>query len=698
MAEKIYSAEELKKLRGEKSSPSSQAKTYSAEEVKKLRGFSPTSPLFDPEGVGYNANDPTDISTQRGAFREGVAPLAEGAVVGSGRVAGAALGAPGGPVGATGGGLAGGVGANMLYKNTVQRFFPEWFGKPEETVSKQLGNSVDNTALDWVGGKVLEPLATGAGKVFTYLKNSELLPRVLNRTVATTANKDAVNAALTAGDDLTLGQITGNKTVSAVEDAMDPVKKQRTIERAQGKIKADLEGVTKDWKGRPPSAPLKMDEPLGSFPRAESGRQSAQARYNTEVGKRKAAYEKFNETRKSAPTATVLVKNPNYVGDEVESAILGADGQPLKTPSSEPKFVEQKVKEPIFMEKTSDLAGKVAGQLEAGYNDPTFIGIPGNKEGMDTLYGVVRAIQEIPRDVLGRPVQSYEASQRLYRDLASAFDSAPEGLKNRYRETIESLRNLVHADQSDSVKYWGKDAAKAHSEALLQARRVAERFYNPDVAKGLVNEMKDPNILSEKMLDDGLKDVQTARQYIHAAGGRQEIGPEFLYRILNEDYSKSTGLFKGKELLETWKQNEAMARTVLPSNVREQAEFALKRLSLVDPKVGNASLFIARVEAGQALQVSDQLVQSTFGSGKLANLAGKTVKAVTLPLSRPLVDKLFFNPEMARKVARLAVLPAESQEAKALGKVIFGGLRGMQMEIQYSDGEKQEVTIPEEKK
>jgi hypothetical protein len=197
-------------------------------------------------------------------------------------------------------------------------------------------------------------------------------------------------------------------------------------------------------------------------------------------------------------------------------------------------------------------------------------------------------------------------------------------------------------------------------------------------------------------MDDALSNPEKAQHWINATGERHELGGEFLHRLLNGNYDFAQKGFDAERMINSYfdTENKAVANKVLSSKTRQGLEFALKRLRLAGGNVNkSASIGIQNFENRGAVEIASSLGKLVATGKAGGGLSWGTSVVMSVPLSRKVVEKLFFNPEVARKVGRLAMLPPESHEARAISKSIHAALKGSQYLLQYGDGSTEEKTI-----
>jgi hypothetical protein len=631
----------------------------------------------------YAVSAPIHHGSPSKVSRDVVSPVLEGTAVSAGRLGGSALG---GPVG----GLAGGVAADMAYKNTFQRFLPNWFGKAEEDLGSQVLDSGKNTLLDAAGSKLIE----WAPELYKGLTRGDLKARIINKLFPTAKDasgapifKEEMEAAMGAKDDLTVGQVTQNPSAMALEDKYLPQQKAGRLASQQQRFSNELNQLgTEESK-----VPFDFKDATTPEFRAKSDAEAAATGHKSLSTQIRGSFEGFEKTYVPKHKDVIAIEVP---GSRKTSSVLGPDGKPVVT-ETKPRFERHDVEGPVYPEQTMKAAKEQKANIDALLDDITFTSEVGRKKAQE-ISRMLEEITSLPQSAATkRPVMSWEAAQKHKRALADIMNSADEDLKARLKGTAERLTNLLGMDEAASVGTWSKEA-KADFDKMFALNKKKHMRYDPKLSNDLYKSHTDQEIIKSKLMDDALSNPEKAQHWINATGERHELGGEFLHRLLNGNYDFAQKGFDAERMINSYfdTENKAVANKVLSSKTRQGLEFALKRLRLAGGNVNkSASIGIQNFENRGAVEIASSLGKLVATGKAGGGLSWGTSVVMSVPLSRKVVEKLFFNPEVARKVGRLAMLPPESHEARAISKSIHAALKGSQYLLQYGDGSTEEKTI-----
>lgn len=198
-----------------------------------------------------------------------------------------------------------------------------------------------------------------------------------------------------------------------------------------------------------------------------------------------------------------------------------------------------------------------------------------------------------------------------------------------------------------------------------------------------------PNV--KQILADPVAIEKTITASRNPSTTRKALQTEFLTDIFlsSRSFDKESGQFVAKVPYAefTNRANTPIAKILFPPSERQGINNFLKTIQHLDPKLPLAGVTALGIRAtGAGLTFASGAIGSAFtGSLSTGAQLGGLISGVLVG-SRDFTKRVLLNDRNARLAARLAHLPPESGEAKAITKVLFSALKGTQVALLNQEG------------
>ncbi len=664
MPGETISKEEMEALLKGPSKSNNNGNIISADEMKALTSdsFKPTPGNFGDQG---EIKPSSKLDYYKSKFRQVGSPLVRSGITSGAAVAGATA-TGGNPLG----GVAGGMIGDQAYQY-LQDFAPSLFGQRQNTeMADSLGESAINSTIEnignklfgWFGKTVTNPLpGTDAWKAAKMRKNMSA------------ADIDSM-AHAPADLKLSTGQVTGSRGLQQVESLLGGnEKKHNIIDPAKGVIK---EEVNKQGQAIARRGSYNLNEPYT----VRGANAQAMAKGSRE-GYKAGVDQAYGDFRK------------NYRGlTYTQSAI----------PDGQGGFITNKVESPIFMNKTQDAAREIVDGVDKLLTNPAINGLDETVQKLQSMRKAADGFTNLPRQVIrgqvsSNPVMDWESAKINRSTMYDIYNQLDSTSKAELSGVFKKLKGALSTDMNDSIQTkWQSAARDAVTKANTLSMQMASKYDNK-LAKDLLDETGDPEIVIKKIFDKALNNPEEAAKFVNAVGDKRELGAEYFTRAFREAESAGAnrGLsFDGDALKRYLLDTRDVAKAALSAPQRaamDHLSTVLKHMETVDSPIGTYSLAFRKGTA--TLAVGAGLANMITGAADDVpeGLKYGGMILLSIPIAGAFTKSVLLNPTNVRKIALLAKTPPRSQKAALLSKSILTTLKAAGAEIMYDHKEPQEV-------